>query len=207
MPSLRRDACRYQGRGSAKAMRKGRSHQARIDAMVLRRRSKSSVRDAGGGFSAVDVDIYTDGSCAGTPGPGGWAAILISHDGAQSDISEIGGFHPSTTNNRMELMAAIAALEAVPEHKAVAVHSDSTYVVDGITSWINGWRRNGWRTRSGKDVLNADMWRRLHAAASCRRVAWTWVKGHAGDTFNARADQLAVEMRKAGPSGREVVMR
>ena len=134
-----------------------------------------------------EVTIYTDGACSGNPGPGGWGAILIS--GAHR--KEMCGGEDETTNNRMELTAAIEALEALKRPSRVILYTDSTYVRDGITKWINGWRRNGWRTAAKKPVKNAELWQRLDAAGARHEIDWRWVKGHAGHPENERADELA----------------
>ena len=133
--------------------------------------------------------VYTDGACAGNPGAGGWGAILI-WDGHRKELS---GGEPATTNNRMELMAAISALEALDRPSHVDMHTDSEYVQKGISSWIHGWKRKGWRTAAGTPVKNAELWRRLDAARLRHEVAWNWVRGHAGDAENERADELARE--------------
>jgi ribonuclease HI len=133
------------------------------------------------------VEIYTDGACSGNPGPGGWGAVL-SYGGQKKELK--GGETP-TTNNRMELMAAIQALESLTRKSKVRLHTDSVYVRSGITSWMIGWKRNGWRTSSKQPVKNEDLWRRLDAAAAKHDVEWLWVKGHAGDPGNERADALA----------------
>jgi ribonuclease HI len=133
------------------------------------------------------VVIYTDGACSGNPGPGGWGAIL-SYNGIEKELK--GGENP-TTNNRMELMAAISALEALKRPCTVELHTDSQYVRQGITGWIHGWKRNGWRTADKKPVKNEDLWRRLDEALARHQVDWRWVKGHAGDVMNERADALA----------------
>lgn len=133
------------------------------------------------------VDVYTDGACSGNPGPGGWGAVLIAGDNEK----EISGGEAGSTNNRMELMAAIMALEAMKRSVNVHLHTDSTYVRDGITKWIHGWKKNGWRTAAKKPVKNADLWQRLEAAAERHSVEWHWVKGHAGHPQNERADELA----------------
>lgn len=133
------------------------------------------------------VDVYTDGACSGNPGPGGWGAILTSGENER----EISGGEADTTNNRMELMAAIMALETMKRPVEVHLHTDSTYVRDGITKWIHGWKKNGWRTAANKPVKNADLWQRLEDAASRHTVEWHWVKGHAGHPQNERADELA----------------
>ena len=133
------------------------------------------------------VSIFTDGACSGNPGPGGWGAILVS--GAHE--KELKGGEPHTTNNRMELMAAISALEALKRPCAIDLHTDSQYLRNGIMTWINGWKRNGWRTADKKPVKNIDLWQRLDAALARHAVHWHWVKGHDGDVRNERADELA----------------
>ena len=140
-----------------------------------------------------EITIYTDGACSGNPGPGGWGAILISGEHRK----ELCGGEANTTNNRMELMAAIEALEALKFSSTVALYTDSTYVRDGITKWIHGWRRNGWKTAAKKPVKNAELWQRLDAATGRHTINWHWVKGHAGHPENERADALA---RSAIPS-------
>ena len=137
----------------------------------------------------TDVEIFTDGACKGNPGPGGWAAIVRS--GTRE--KEYSGGEPLTTNNRMELMAAIRGLEALKRPCRVALHTDSLYVRDGITKWIHGWRRNGWRTADRKPVKNAELWQALVDAAAPHEVEWHWVKGHAGHAENERADRLACD--------------
>ena len=141
------------------------------------------------------VDIYTDGACSGNPGPGGWGAVLI----AAGNRREISGSAQETTNNRMELTAAIESLRALRRPCEVHLHSDSMYLRDGITRWIHAWKKNGWRTAARKPVKNADLWQALEAAAQSHRVRWHWVKGHAGHPENERADALA---RAAIPAGR-----
>jgi ribonuclease HI len=144
------------------------------------------------------VIVYTDGGCAPNPGPGGWGAILISG----KHRKEICGGEPQTTNNRMELMAAIAALEALKKHSRVELHTDSQYVHKGIDSYIHGWKKNGWKTADKKPVKNVELWQRLDAARERHEVHWQWVKGHAGHAENERADELAREGRKkVAPSG------
>lgn len=135
------------------------------------------------------VVIFTDGACSGNPGPGGWGAILMS--GVHR--KEINGGEAQTTNNRMELFAAIAALEALKKPSAVELHTDSSYLRNGITQWIHGWKRNGWRTADRKPVKNAELWQRLEEATHRHKVTWHWVKGHAGHPENERADELARE--------------
>ncbi len=134
-----------------------------------------------------EITIYTDGACSGNPGPGGWGAILISGEHRK----ELFGGERETTNNRMELMAAIEALGALKRSSKVVLHTDSTYVKDGITKWIHGWRRNGWRTAAKKPVKNAELWQRLDEATKRHDIEWRWVKGHAGHPENERADELA----------------
>ena len=133
------------------------------------------------------VTIYTDGACAGNPGPGGWGAILIS----AGHRKELSGGEAATTNNRMELMAAISALEALKRPSRVSLHTDSEYVQKGISSWIHGWKRKGWRTGAGSPVKNVELWKRLEAAQLAHEVEWHWVRGHAGHAENERADELA----------------
>ncbi len=134
------------------------------------------------------VEIFTDGACKGNPGPGGWGAILRAANGKERELS--GGDSP-TTNNRMELTAAIEALNALSKPCRVELHTDSNYVKDGITKWIHGWRRNGWRTADKKPVKNAELWQALLEAVEPHQVAWHWVKGHNGHPENERADALA----------------
>lgn len=133
------------------------------------------------------VEIWTDGACKGNPGPGGWGALL-RWDGRER---ELWGGEELTTNNRMELRAVIEALRALRRRCRVRLHVDSRYVMQGIESWIHGWRRNGWRTADKKPVKNAELWRELDAEVACHEVEWVWVKGHAGDLGNERADELA----------------
>jgi ribonuclease HI len=141
-----------------------------------------------------EVEAFTDGACSGNPGPGGWGALLV-YDGRERELS---GGEPLTTNNRMELMGAIAALEALKRPCTVALYTDSQYVRDGITKWITGWKRNGWKTADKKPVKNMDLWLRLDAARSQHTVVWHWVRGHSGHPENERVDQLA---REAIPRG------
>ncbi len=136
--------------------------------------------------------VYTDGACSGNPGPGGWAAILTAREGDKTLKSrELSGGEALTTNNRMELMGAIAALEALERPVTVTLVTDSNYMRDGITKWIHGWKKNGWKTADRKPVKNEDLWRRLDAAAQRHTIRWDWVKGHAGHPENERADELA----------------
>ncbi len=135
---------------------------------------------------------YTDGACSGNPGPGGWGALLIAREGeAVLRERELSGGEARTTNNRMELLAAISALEALDRPSQITVVTDSAYVKNGVTGWIFGWKKNGWRTSSKKPVKNEDLWRRLDEAQGRHTVAWEWVKGHAGHPENERADELA----------------
>ena len=135
----------------------------------------------------AEVDIFTDGACRGNPGPGGWAAILRYRDVEK----ELGGYDPDTTNNRMEMMAAIAGLEALKRPCRVRLYSDSQYLRDGITKWIHDWKRRGWRTAEKQPVKNMDLWQRLEAATARHVVDWQWVRGHAGHVENERADAIA----------------
>jgi ribonuclease HI len=138
------------------------------------------------------VEIFTDGACSGNPGPGGWGAILRSglHE------RELAGGEAATTNNRMELMAAISALEALKRPTVVTLHTDSIYLKDGITRWLPQWKKRGWKTADKKPVKNVDLWQRLEAVASVHQVDWQWVRGHDGHAENERADQLAREGMK-----------
>jgi ribonuclease HI len=136
-----------------------------------------------------DVSIWTDGACSGNPGPGGWGVILVKGEHRK----EMFGGEPDTTNNRMELMAAISALEALKKPCSVTLHIDSQYVRQGIMTWIHGWKKNGWKTADKKPVKNTELWLRLDAAAERHQIDWRWVKGHAGDAMNERADELARE--------------
>ncbi len=138
-------------------------------------------------MSAARVRIYTDGACSGNPGPGGWGAILI-YKGQRKEI--LGG-EAETTNNRMELTAAIRALESLKRPSGVDLYTDSRYVMDGITKWIHGWKAKGWRTAAKKPVKNEDLWRHLDEITGAHEVSWNWVKGHDGHPENERADELA----------------
>ena len=135
------------------------------------------------------VEIWTDGACSGNPGPGGWGALLKFGDQAK----ELCGGEAHTTNNRMELTAAISALESLKRPCGVDLHTDSQYLRQGVTLWLKGWKRNGWRTADKKPVKNEDLWRRLDEATVQHEIAWRWVKGHAGEEMNERADELARE--------------
>ena len=133
------------------------------------------------------VEMATDGACKGNPGPGGWGVVIRS-SAAEKELS---GSDPLTTNNRMELTAAIRGLEALKRPCRVTLSTDSRYVMDGLTKWIAGWQRNGWKTAARQPVKNADLWQQLLAAAAPHRISWVWVKGHAGHPENERADRLA----------------
>ena len=147
---------------------------------------------------SVKVIAHTDGACSGNPGPGGWGVIL-EWDG---HVKELCGGEELTTNNRMELMAAIVALESLKRSCEVEVHTDSQYLRDGVTGWIHGWKRNGWKTADRKPVKNAELWQRLEAALGLHEVTWKWVKGHAGHDDNERADELARDGMAPFKSGR-----
>jgi len=143
------------------------------------------------------VAIFTDGACKGNPGPGGWAALLRM--GAHE--KELSGSAPATTNNRMEMTAVIRALEALTEPCSIELHSDSKYVIDGITRWIHGWKLRGWKTAGRQPVANLDLWQELEAATARHRITWHWVKGHDGHPENERVDQLASnQAERAGRS-------
>jgi ribonuclease HI len=133
------------------------------------------------------VEIFTDGACSGNPGPGGWGAVL-RYGSAEKELS---GGERQTTNNRMEMMAAIAALEALKRPSQVKLTTDSTYLRDGITKWIHAWKKRGWRTADGKPVKNQDLWQRLERTLARHQVEWHWVRGHTGHRENERADELA----------------
>jgi ribonuclease HI len=136
---------------------------------------------------AKGVEIFTDGACRGNPGPGGWAAVL-RYRGVEKELN---GSEPHTTNNRMEMLAAIMGLEALKRRCHVRLYSDSQYLRDGITKWIHGWKRRGWRTADNSPVKNIDLWQRLDTAAARHEVSWIWVRGHSGHPENERADALA----------------
>ncbi len=146
----------------------------------------------------MTVRIYTDGACSGNPGPGGWGAVLLFGEHRR----EISGAAPETTNNRMELTAAIRALEALTRRSAVDLYTDSTYVKDGITRWLANWKAKGWRTASKTPVKNRDLWEALDALSSRHDVRWHWVRGHAGTAENERADALARAALKEGVTPR-----
>ena len=149
-------------------------------------------------IAAPRVAIWTDGACSGNPGPGGWGAILKYGEA----VKEFFGGEPTTTNNRMELMAAISALESLKRPCGVDVYTDSSYVRGGIMQWLAGWKRNGWKTADKKPVKNIELWQRLDEAAKRHDVVWHWVKGHAGDPMNERADELAREGMQPFKTGR-----
>ena len=145
-----------------------------------------------GHANMAELFAYTDGACSGNPGPGGWGALMIARDGGKVvKTRELNGGEAHTTNNKMELMAAIAALEALKTNTRLTIVTDSSYVKDGITSWIFGWKKRGWKTAANKPVKNEELWRRLDAATQAHDVTWQWVKGHAGHPENERADELA----------------
>lgn len=149
-----------------------------------------------------DLYAYTDGACSGNPGPGGWGALLIARDGDKVlKERELCGGEADTTNNRMELLAAIHVLETLERPSTLTIITDSAYVKNGVTSWIHGWKRNGWRTSNKKPVKNVELWQRIEEAGAKHDVTWEWVKGHAGHPENERADELArrgMEPFKAG---------
>jgi ribonuclease HI len=138
-------------------------------------------------MSKTKIEIWTDGACSGNPGPGGWGALLVSG----RNRKELYGGEPDTTNNRMELRGAIEALNALKKPSIVRLHTDSTYVKDGLTKWIHGWKRNGWKTAAKKPVKNQDLWQALEDACKRHEIEWIWAKGHAGDEGNEKADELA----------------
>ena len=139
-----------------------------------------------------DLFAYTDGACSGNPGPGGWGVLMLARDGgAVVKERTLQGGEQMTTNNRMELMAAIYALEALTKPVDITIVTDSAYVKNGVTEWIHSWKRNGWRTAGKDPVKNAELWQRLDAAQAMHKVTWRWIKGHAGHAENERADELA----------------
>ncbi|MDX1573748.1 MAG: ribonuclease HI [Methylophaga sp.] len=138
------------------------------------------------------VEIFTDGACSGNPGPGGWGVVMR----AKSTQKELSGAEKNTTNNRMEMMAVIAGLEALKRPCKVTVTTDSQYVMKGMTEWLPGWKAKNWRTASKQPVKNADLWQRMEAAAAKHQLEWQWVRGHTGHVENERADQLAVAARE-----------
>jgi ribonuclease HI len=139
-----------------------------------------------------DLFAYTDGACSGNPGPGGWGVLMLARDGT-TIVKErtLSGGEAHTTNNRMELLAAISALEALARASEITIITDSAYVKNGVTEWIHSWKRNGWRTAGKDPVKNVDLWQRLDAAQAQHKVIWRWIKGHAGHAENERADALA----------------
>lgn len=139
-----------------------------------------------------ELYAYTDGACSGNPGPGGWGVLLIAREGAEVlKERELCGGEAMTTNNRMELLAAISALETLAKPSVLTIVTDSAYVKNGVTEWIHGWKRNGWRTAGKDPVKNAELWQRLDLAQARHKVTWRWIKGHAGHVENERADALA----------------
>ena len=139
-----------------------------------------------------ELFAYTDGACSGNPGPGGWGVLMIAREGdAVVKTRELNGGEADTTNNRMELLAAISALEALKRDTEITVVTDSAYVKNGVSQWIHGWKRNGWKTADKKPVKNVDLWQRLDEVRARHRVTWEWIKGHAGHPENERADELA----------------
>lgn len=134
------------------------------------------------------ISVYTDGACSGNPGPGGWGVVIAW---TAVDLDELSGYDNATTNNRMELMGAIRALESLPADQKIILHTDSTYVKDGITRWVSGWKQNGWKTAAKTPVKNQDLWERLDTLISGRTIDWQWVKAHNGNKGNERADLLA----------------
>lgn len=141
----------------------------------------------------MKIIAYTDGACSGNPGPGGWGVLLqaIAQDGSIHSERTLNGGEIETTNNQMELMAAIQALEALSRSTEITIITDSSYVKNGMTQWLDGWKRNGWKTAAKKPVKNVDLWQRLDAATKAHTVSWQWIKGHAGHAGNERADELA----------------
>jgi ribonuclease HI len=139
-----------------------------------------------------ELFAYTDGACSGNPGPGGWGVLMVAREnGAVVKERTLQGGEQMTTNNRMELLAAISALEALTRPTELTIVTDSAYVKNGITEWIAGWKRKGWRTAGGSPVKNVELWQRLEAAAATHKITWRWIKGHAGHAENERADELA----------------
>jgi len=140
-------------------------------------------------------EVYSDGACSGNPGPGGWGVIIIFPDGRREELS---GYEPHTTNNRMELMGVLQGLSAVPSDTAVTVFSDSQYVVNGGRTWLDGWKRKGWKTAGKTEVMNRDLWESIDAERSRLRLSWEWIRGHNGHVLNERADTLARKAILAG---------
>lgn len=139
-----------------------------------------------------ELIAYTDGACSGNPGPGGWGVLMLARDGGQVLKERVlNGGEADTTNNRMELLAAISALEALTRPSEITIVTDSAYVKNGVTAWIFGWKKNGWKTADRKPVKNVDLWQRLDEAQARHQVRWQWIKGHAGHPENERADELA----------------
>jgi ribonuclease HI len=154
-----------------------------------------------------DLFAYTDGACSGNPGPGGWGVLLLAREGGVVvKERELSGGEALTTNNRMELMAAISALESLTRPTDITIVTDSAYVKNGVTEWIHGWKRNGWRTAGRDPVKNVELWQRLDAAQVTHKVIWKWIKGHAGHAENERADALArAGMAPFKPAARGIV--
>ncbi|MCD4684366.1 MAG: ribonuclease HI, partial [Anaerolineae bacterium] len=143
------------------------------------------------------VTIYTDGGSEPNPGPGGWGALIIMQHSGKAHAKELSGAAPDTTNNRMELTAAIEALRALKEPCCVTLYTDSQYMRKGITQWIEGWSKRGWRRKDGKPIQNVDLWQTLHTETQRHEIDWQWVKGHAGNKYNERVDRLATAARRA----------
>ncbi|PPR79256.1 MAG: Ribonuclease HI [Alphaproteobacteria bacterium MarineAlpha2_Bin1] len=143
------------------------------------------------------IKIYTDGACSGNPGPGGWGAVIIF----ENNVNEIFGFEEDTTNNRMELVAVIKSLQCLDSEGEIEIYTDSTYVMQGITKWINSWKKNNWLNASKKQVKNEDLWKKLDTLSSEKNINWIWVKGHSGNKWNDKADHLARNAIKVKMSG------
>ncbi|WP_415184246.1 ribonuclease HI [Phaeovulum sp.] len=142
----------------------------------------------------AEIQAWTDGACSGNPGPGGWGVLMRAFEGGELRKERVlKGGEANTTNNRMELIAAISALEALTRDSEITITTDSAYVKNGVTAWIFGWKKNGWKTADRKPVKNVDLWQRLDEAQMCHKVTWKWIKGHAGHAENERADELARE--------------
>jgi len=156
--------------------------------------------EGGARSSRPEVVLYGDGSCSGNPGPGGWAAILVSPGSGREVV--LSGGDPATTNNRMELTAVLEGLRRLKRPSKVRVVTDSRYIVDGMTGWIHGWKSNGWRTAARKPVKNRDLWEELDRLSAIHRVEWEWTEGHAGHAENERCDELAVEETRKAADGR-----
>jgi len=150
------------------------------------------------------ITLFTDGSSRGNPGPGGWAAIVLSEEGNESRVTELGGAERNTTNNRMELSGAIAALAHVSSHAAsdaaITLHTDSSYVINGITKWVHGWKKKGWITSTKQEVLNRDLWEKLLAVSAGKKISWSYVGGHSGIAGNERCDEIATSFADGAPT-------